>query len=154
MSPVPIGAPTRFVDRIEALRKEVGGGHLVGRVVVDQIYAAAQHEHLGWRHPEGGGPKYLEGPLFARRAQYMEMLARGVLDGTLRDQMVAVVEDLSGQVYENAPVEFSDLRASAAPAVLDGGRYYYQRKPNRRRLSRQELRIKNQLRGLGFGNRS
>lgn len=32
------------------------------RVHNDMVYAARQHEELGWRHPRGGQAKYLEQP--------------------------------------------------------------------------------------------
>lgn len=41
-------------------------------------YAAAQHEHVEWHHPKGGGPKYLEGALKDRVNDYPRGLARAV----------------------------------------------------------------------------
>lgn len=35
----------------------------------DSVYAARQHEELGWRHPRGGQAKYLEQPAKANAAE-------------------------------------------------------------------------------------
>lgn len=35
----------------------------------DSVYAARQHEELGWRHPRGGQAKYLEQPALANASE-------------------------------------------------------------------------------------
>jgi len=149
MTPAPIG---RFEDRIRLLEQQVGGGKLEIKVVVDQIYAKFQHERLDLRHPSGGGPKYLTRALYGAAPAGLQHMARAVLDGHLREAAVDVAERVVTGVYENAPFEFGDLRASGAPTVKDGGRIYYRRPPNRKRLTKSELRAKSYVRRLGFGN--
>lgn len=39
------------------------------RVHNDSVYAARQHEELGWRHPRGGQAKYLEQPAMANASE-------------------------------------------------------------------------------------
>lgn len=51
------------------------GGNEVAHVSFDTVYAWRQHEELGWSHPQGGGPKYLEGPLVARQSELLEAIA-------------------------------------------------------------------------------
>ncbi|MGW1676031.1 hypothetical protein [Saccharopolyspora sp. NPDC002376] len=130
-----------FNERLLELARRVGYGHLEGHVEVDQVYARYQHEDLTLRHPRGGQAKYLETPLHTEHARYLQDIADAVLDergpaSAMRD----VVEDLSRQVEAHAPVEFSNLRESGHPSVVDGGRTVYDRPPKQRRLTEQELR--------------
>jgi hypothetical protein len=118
----------------------VGPGHLVGKLVVDQVYAKYHHERMDLKHPRGGGPKYLEGPLLADASQYLQKLAKHVLDGELVHAMAECMEGLNGRMSRLAPVEFNNLRRSGNPRVYDHGRLVYNRPAHQRRLSDQELK--------------
>jgi hypothetical protein len=47
-------------------------------VSFDTVYAARQHEELGWAHPRGGQAKYLEQPLKDNLHRYEATLAAAV----------------------------------------------------------------------------
>lgn len=143
-----------FFELIDELQEEVGDGHLTGFVEVDQVYAAYQHNGLDLRHPEGGQALYLIAPLLERQRSYMQKLAEAVLKGPgeLKKAMADGMEDLSDQVYELAPREFHDLRASGHPYVKDGDELVYDRQPYVHRLTEEELRAKDDLRRMGFGH--
>lgn len=66
----------------------------------------------------------------------------------LREAAISAAEDLSDDVFELAPLEFGDLKASGHPSVTDDGAVVYDRAPNVGRLSEEELRIKGHLRGM------
>lgn len=137
-----------FVRNIDALRRRIGGGHLTGKVEVDQVYAHYQHEHPEFRHPDGGKAFYLRDPLFANARGYMEKCAVHILNGSVNDAMIENMEDLSRAVYEQAPWEFGDLRASGHPTVTRDGATVYDRAPAVHRLSAAELKDKSHLRYL------
>jgi hypothetical protein len=141
-----------FQAKMDQLDAIVGHGEVEGKVIVDQVYAKYQHEGLDLKHPAGGGPKYLGGPLLIQHREYYGRIADRLLDAGPIGPMIANVEDLSLQVFENAPIEFGDLRASGHPSVKDGGAMVYDRAPNCHRLTREELRAKGDLRRLGLGN--
>lgn len=44
----------------------------------DLPYAIVQHEHLEFRHPKGGGPKYLENPFKENAAKYEHFIKDAV----------------------------------------------------------------------------
>lgn len=44
-------------------------------VSFDTVYAWRQHEELGWQHPRGGGPKYLERPLIEHQDELLAAIA-------------------------------------------------------------------------------
>jgi hypothetical protein len=120
-------------------------------VTVDQVYAHYQHEHPEFHHPDGGGAFYLRDPLYGKMGKWMSSIARGLIrqDGLhLRQGMIDVAEDLSLEVYQRAPWEFGDLRASGHPWVEEDGTRVYDRKPQCDRLSPDELKIKSELRYL------
>jgi hypothetical protein len=132
----------KFVtEGYERLSKLVGTGNLKGSVEIDQLYAQDQHETFTYKHVHGGIPKYLSVPLSVRSSKYWEMLAKALLsDGQGAEKgMVRVVEDLSGQVRQLAPVEHGYLRNSAHPRVYDRGRVVYDRPARQRRLSEAEV---------------
>lgn len=107
------------------------------------------NEGLDLRHPRGGQAKYLEQPLFQHAPEYLRDIAARVLETGPVTPMSEVMEDLSGQVFDLAPVEFYDLRASGNPRVVDGaGVIVYDRPPMQKRLTEQELRAKGKLRQL------
>lgn len=142
-----------FEAALDRLADAVGRERIRGSVVVDQVYARYQHEGLDFQHPRGGQAKYLEQPLYANVPLYMRDIAARVLpDGHVVQAMVDVVEDLSGQVFDKAPIEFLDLRASAHPTVTQGG-IVYDRPPMQARLTEQQLRAKSKLRRIGGGDR-
>lgn len=132
-----------FVGGIDGLLRDTPHS-VIGRVVVDQIYAHVQHEHQEFHHPRGGQAFYLKEPLFTRHKIYMKRLAQGAVKGKLRDAMVANMEDLSHQVMLKAPWEYMDLRNSGNPQVEVDGRLDYNRPPLVRRLSDLELKHKAQ----------
>lgn len=143
-----------FSERTLQLEAEVGYGDLAGRVVVDQPYAQDQHETLIYNHPAGGKARYLGDPLFEHAPRYMQRLADNVLDGDLTRAMIQNVEDLSAEVFQNAPFEFGDLKGSGHPIVHDNGAPVYDRPPNVHRLNEGELDAKQELRNLGLGHNS
>lgn len=56
------------------------------------------------------------------------------------------MEHLSGQVKVHAPILFNNLRRSGHPIVTLDGRTIYDRPPEQRRLTEEELRALNRLR--------
>ncbi|MFI6986028.1 hypothetical protein ACIBSV_46750 [Embleya sp. NPDC050154] len=142
--------PGDFSRRIRDLADAVGDGKLVGRIVVDQVYAAVQHNDLTYRHPRGGGPMYLSGPLMDKYRGYMRDLAESVhRPGELPRTMADAMEDMTGEVYSHAPIEFHDLRRSAAPSVEDNGAIVYSRPAEVPRLTAAQLRQKSRARSQG-----
>jgi len=136
-----------FSERIAGLRHLVGDGQrLQGVVAVDQRYSLAQHEHLDWHHPRGGGPKFLERPLMDHYHDYLSDYAKTVLTDGGQPAMKRSMEHLSDQIEITAPVEFTDLRRSGHPSVTQGGRTVYDRPPKQHRLTAEELRVKSRAR--------
>ena len=123
------------------LLEQVGSGRLSGVVRVDQVYAKYHHERLDLRHPRGGGPKYLERPLFENYQDYLARVARALLDGNPEREMVECMEALNTSMSARAPIEFNNLRRSGNPRVFSQGRKVYDRAAWQRRLSREELRM-------------
>lgn len=151
-----------FDARIRELADQVGHGKLVGKVIVNQPYAASQEEGY-WKtgplagvvikhHPRGGQAKFLADPLKANFPRYFQDMAGQAfqVDGLVR-AMHSSVEDLSGFVFQLAPREFEDLRNSAHSSVTDDGKVVFDRPPVRARLSKQALKEKGKLRRLGEG---
>jgi hypothetical protein len=138
------------IARIEELRGRIGSrdGFLRGKVVVDQVYAHYQHEHLEFHHPRGGQALYLTTPLLLNHRDYLDAYAREMLDNGGQESLKRSMEDLSDGVETYAPVEFADLRRSGHPSVEQGWRIIYDRMPRQHRLSPEELRIKSRLRQL------
>lgn len=123
------------------LLEQVGSGRLSGVVRVDQVYAKYHHERLDLRHPRGGGPKYLERPLFENYQDYLARVARALLDGNPEREMAECMEALNTAMSARAPIEFNNLRRSGNPRVFSQGRKVYDRAAWQRRLSREELRM-------------
>lgn len=48
----------------------------VATVGFGEVYAAAQHEHVEYRHPKGGQAKYLEQPMKANTAKYVALIRK------------------------------------------------------------------------------
>ena len=131
-----------FAERIDVLSEMVGRGELVGSVVVDQLYAQIQHEHLEYNHPRGGQALYLQAPLMEHYEGYLGEIARTVLDDGGKEAMKAAVEDLAedGGVATRAPVLYANLRASGHPSVTSDGETVYDRPPRQHRLTEEELK--------------
>lgn len=143
-----------FQVRTQELEESVGYGKLVGSVTVDQPYAQDQHETLIYKHQGGGKARYLSDPFFASNTRQMERLSDHVLDGGLERAMADNMEALSRAVFEEAPFEFGDLKASGHPEVTSDGVVTYDRPPNVGRLHPAEMEAKQHLRDLGFGHNS
>lgn len=127
-----------------------------GFVEVDQVYAHYQHEHPEFHHPDGGEAFYLTTPLFGKVGKFMATLARSAITprgSDIVDGMMDAMEALSLEVYERAPWEFADLRASGHPYVMADGAIVRDRPPNCHRLSKAELKIKSDLSRLLWPNR-
>jgi len=132
-----------FHARVAELRKQVGSPEKVtASVVVDQVYAHYQHEHLELRHPRGGTAKFLEQPLYDHYAGYLQDYARAVLKDGGQRSLGASADHLSDQVELRAPREWGDLMRSGHPTVAQGGRTLHDRPPKVHRLSEVELRAK------------
>lgn len=144
-----------FPERTRELRERTGYDHgwLRGSVTVDQVYAHFQHERLDLHHPRGGRARYLASPLEHNAHGYLSDIADSYLDDGGREAMVRAMEDLSGQVETQAPVEFWDLRRSGHPQVTQGGRTVYDRPPLVRRLTEAELKIKSRIRYMQLPDR-
>ena len=137
-----------FIAGIDRLIEETPKERITGHVVVDQVYAHYQHEGIGFHHPDGGEALYLKTPLYAKMGTYYDRLGKAAALGKLRDAMVENMEDLSMEVYQRAPWEFGDLRASGHPIVEEDGTVVYDRQPLAKRLTEAELAIKSHLRYL------
>ena len=148
-------ARKRAVDGIQDLIDRTGGPKVKASIVVDQIYAANQHETLYFRHPRGGRAKYLEGPLFEDLAKNMQAFANRLLvrgTNTAREWGGAG-RAVKNAVAKNAPLEFGDLRKSAALTVTEGSRVVVNEPPAQKRLNDGELEAKDYMRSLGLGYR-
>lgn len=143
-----------FTRRVQDLIDRHSGGALRGEVIVDQVYAKYQHENLSLRHPAGGGPKYLWNAVIFDLPRTMRELAKEALWVDPGITMTKAVERWSGGVFDRAPLEFGDLKASGHPRVKEGGKVIYDRPPLAKRLTESEIEAKRELRDLGFGNRA
>lgn len=137
-----------FAERVAGLRQRghFGTGLLSGSVEMNQVYAHYQHERLDLHHPRGGGPKYLERPLFEHFPAYYAQIAREVLTDGGEHAMWRSMEHLSDSAELAAPWEWGDLMHSGHPQVTRGMRDVYDRPPKRHRLTEAELRAKSRLR--------
>ena len=131
-----------FGDRIDELKAMVGTGDLTGKVVVDQRYAAVQHNSLDFRHPRGGQALYLSQPLLDNHSRYLQAYADRLLEDGGEPSLAECMEDLAedGGVATRAPVLYSNLRASGHPSVTSDGVTVYDRPPRQHRLSEEELK--------------
>ena len=131
-----------FAERVSELRRQVGTGKVTASVVVDQVYAHYQHEHMDFHHPRGGRAKYLEGPLYDGFREYYQWYASEVLHDGGVNALERAAEHLSDQVEISAPREWGDLMRSGHPSVSVDGRTVYDRAPKVNRLTEQELKLK------------
>lgn len=131
-----------FGARLDELKELVGSGDLVGKVEVDQSYAAVQHNSLDFHHPRGGQALYLQEPLFSHKDEYLRRIAGSVLEDGGKRGMIESVENLAedGGVATHAPILYSNLRASGHPSVVSDGTTVYDRPPRQHRLSEEELK--------------
>ena len=126
-------------EGVRRLQDLVGTGKLRGVLRVDQVYAKYQHERLDLHHPRGGGAKYLQRPLYEHHQQWLQWLARSVLDGELEETMARCMESFNSAMSRTTPIQFNNLRRSGNPRVYSNGRLVYNRTPHQRRLSAREL---------------
>jgi hypothetical protein len=134
-----------FDQGIAQLSALVGHGTATGHVVVDQAYAQRQHEDLAYKHPRGGGPKYLEAPLYAKANDYFELVAKEMLKVGVIPPLATAMENLASTIEYTAPVLWWDLRRSGHPFVDDNGIVVYDRSPLVHRLTEAELKAKGRL---------
>jgi hypothetical protein len=144
--------PGTAAPRLRELLHDTDAGHglLRGSVTIDQVYAHYQHERLDLRHPRGGGPKYLERPLFDHYRVWVENIARSYYEDGGKRAMRYAMEDLSDRAEALAPWEFGDLIHSGSPKVERGAHVIYERPPKRHRLTEAELRQKSRWRWPGL----
>lgn len=125
----------KFDTRVGTLLRMVDDGkELSGRVVVDQAYAAVQHERLDYNHPRGGQAKYLEEPFLGNHLSYLQDVSRTVLKDGGVNGMARAMERLSGEVERLAPLDIGNLRKSGHPMVTSGSRTVYDRPPKSERI--------------------
>lgn len=138
-----------FVERMTLLSERIGGEFVVGKVVVDQVYAQYIHEDLNLHHPRGGGAKYLSRPLNENYRAYFQQVADTVLEDGGVSGMEAAVTSLAGEggVKTHAPSLFGELRSSGHPIVyspsptpLGDGPVKFDRPPDAERLTEAQLR--------------
>jgi hypothetical protein len=144
-----------FEQRMTHLIDAVGVGLLEAEVIVDQVYAKYQELRDDLVLHGGGQHHYTRDALFDQADRIMQLLASRLLtaDGSdIKAAVADVAEMLATGVFERAPFEFGDLKASGAPHAYDNGAEYYSRPPGVHRLSKDELRAKGHLRRLGLGN--
>lgn len=142
-------------QRIQELIDRTAGPKIKATVTVDQVYAEIQHEALEFNHPRGGQAKYLEEPMFAGHGAWFQEFADGLLrEGSRADEGWADVgRNLKDVVATHAPVEFGDLRQSAALQVRAGSAVVADEPARQPRLTDQELHAKDFMRHLGLSYR-
>lgn len=137
--------------RLRELAEHIGDGELTASVVVDQAYAQDQHETMHYRHPHGGGPKYLERALFDGHRGYYSDLADVIHDEAhpLVDAMRSVGRDLVFDSAAITPVGPNGpfLARSHALTITDQGAEVYHDEPQQRRLTEEELEAINRTDG-------
>lgn len=130
-----------FAERTKELEADVGDGDLVIGAVVEQPYAAAQHNRKYYKHPRGGMPGYLEVPFAAQRTEMLRRIAETVVlpDGShLIGTAVEISEMFDDMVARFAPVRQDFLQESTYSYVLDNGRPVYWSSPRKpRRFDKQ-----------------
>lgn len=145
----------KAIDGIQDLIDRTGGPKLKATVVVDQPYAQDQHETLYYKHPRGGQAKYLESPLFAKHPQWLQKFANRLLmkSTDAGKEWAGVGRSLKNEVARSAPVEFGDLRGSAALTAREGATIIVNEPALQPRLSEAELDAKDYMRSMGVGYR-
>lgn len=146
-----------FHDRMQHLIDQVKPGTIVARDEVNQVYAKYQELREDLKHPGGGQAHYTRDSLLNGTDDMMRTWADHLVTADGSDLVGGTVrnaEHLAAGIYERAPFEFGDLKASPHPQVIDNGAVVYDRPPMIHRLSEDELRAKGHVRALGFGNAS
>jgi hypothetical protein len=145
----------KALDGIQDLIDRTGGSKVKATVTVDQPYAQDQHETLYYKHPRGGQAKYLETPLFSDHPKWLQKFAnRLLMNGTdAADEWADVGRSLKNEVPKTAPVEFGDLRQSAALQVKEGGSIIVNEPAAQPRLTEAELDAKDYMRSMGVSYR-
>lgn len=138
-----------FSERIDQLREQVGQGVIQGYVNVDQVYAHYQDSGVGPRgkpaeafdHPRGGEAGYLTDSLTAMGPDFAQEIADSISEETpMTEVFIGGVTDLILDVNTLAPLEWGNLRESAAAQVTDNGDVVYDRPALVPRLSDDELK--------------
>ena len=132
--------------RIDQLMAEVGEGRLTGKVEFDQAYAHRQHEDLAFKHPHGGGPKFLEAALYESIPENMTLIANSVLRDNVRSGVILATENVATRASAKAPRRDrgeSALRRSDHPTVTDGHEVIYSRPPRVHHLTPEEIEDRN-----------
>lgn len=113
-----------FFERIDELQARVGEGTLTGTFTVDTPYAYNMHEkhwlnfmgRYGYKpitqYHNGGGEKFVEGPLMENYPRYFQHLADEVLEGSLREAMADNLDDMDDALQRNAPERSGRLKSS------------------------------------------
>lgn len=145
----------RAVDGIRDLIDRTGGAKVEATVTVNQPYAQDQHETLYYKHPRGGRAKYLESPLYESHRDWIQSFANRLLgrNRNAAQEWGGVGRDLKNTVPKNAPVEFGDLRQSAALVVKEGAQVVIDEPPIQPRLTDAELDAKDYMRDMGVSYR-
>lgn len=138
---------TDFHDAMQKLIDQ-SEGSVVGSVVVDQVYAHYQEANPQFHHPDGGQAYYLRDSLYDNINDKLQKIADKTLDdeGTHPENgMKDVVDDIKDGVTLRAPLEFGDLKGSAARTVTVGQETVYDVPAAIHRLSKEELKDKGKL---------
>lgn len=144
-----------FAQRTRELEDMVGHGKLIGKNIVDQVYAAP-NEVGYWKsgplagvsnRPRHGGETHaLRNSVVEFSETYMRSLASHAFEPEgLNDAMIDNVERMARHYYDKAPRETNALRLSTNPIVIDGHEEIYNRPPVVRRLSKAELRRRHEF---------
>lgn len=129
--------PGTFQEKTARWMDNPGGGRLVGKITIDQVYARYQHERR-LHHPRGGGPKFLTRALVGEVNRGMQTLASATLRGDLNIAMTRVTERVVQRAIRDEPKEFGDLAKSATVKTIDRGAIVYERR-GEHRLSEKEI---------------
>lgn len=149
-------AARRASEGLRELASRTSGPNVKATVTVNQPYAQDQHETLFYKHPRGGQAKYLETPLFTLSAKWIQEFANRLL-APGRDAAHGwggVGRSLVKAMPKFTPVEFGDLKQSAALEVREGGSLIIDEPPIQPRLTDSELDAKDHMRHGGLGYRS
>lgn len=142
-----------FFDRIAELRRRIPDKSVKATVKVDQIYAHYQHEGLDFEHPAGGQAKYLEQPWMGHATDFQRRFAKDLLSPEgVESAARGIALDGVTMVYEHAPLEFGDLKASGHATVEVDGVVKFDQPPAVGRLGKEDLKEKSKLHDLGLGN--
>jgi len=122
------------------LQSRVGQGPLRMQVTVDQIYAEAQEE-TPYRHPRGGGPRYMRRTLDEEAPKILREGAGQLFQpfGLRRAFAAGAGRFITTGLGRHAPVRYGNLRRSGRARVYDNGAMTFSRGPAKRRLSKTEL---------------